>query len=100
MLEKLKKYYLIYRNKCGRKNLFMKHEEEFLYMLTRKGMENTSRNVLRGNINIHKINDAVEEILMFGDEESFSPINPSIKLEQPEDVKTCLKMLRNEKVIK
>ena len=100
MLEKLRKYYLIYRNKCGRKNLFMKHEEEFLYMLTRKGMENVNKNVLRANINIHKINDAVEELLAFGTEEDFQPIDPSIKLSQPEDVKICLKMLKNEKVIK
>ena len=96
MLEKLKRMYLIYRNKCGRKNLFMKHEEEFLYMLTRKGLANTNRNVLRGNINIFNINEAVKEILMFGTEEDFKPIDPSIKLSQPEDVKICLKMLKNE----
>ena len=100
MLEKLKRYYLIYRNKCGRKHLFMKHEEEFLYMLTRKGLYNVNRNVLRGNINIFVINEEVKRILMFGDEESFSPINPSIKLEQPEDVKICLEMMKNERCIK
>ena len=100
MLEKLRKAYLIYRNKCGRKNIFMKHEEEFLYCLTRKGLENVNKNVLRANINIHKINDAVEELLAFGTEEDFQPIDPSIKLEQPEDVKICLRMLKNEKVIK
>lgn len=74
----------------------MKHEEEFLYMLTRKGLANTNRNVLRGNINIFNINEAVKEILMFGTEEDFKPIDPSIKLSQPEDVKICLKMLKNE----
>ena len=100
MLEKLKRYYLIYRNKCGRKHLFMKHEEEFLYMLTRKGLYNVNRNELRGNINIFVINEEVKRILMFGEEESFSPIDPSIKLEQPEDVKICLKMLKNERCIK
>lgn len=96
MLEKLKRYYLIYRNKCGKKNLFMKREEEFLYCLTRKGLENVNKNVLRGNINIHKINYAVEELLAFGTEADFQPIDPSIKLSQPEDVKICLKMLKNE----
>ena len=96
MLEKLKRYYLIYRNKCGKKNLFMKHQEEFLYCLTRKGLENVNKNVLRANINIHKINDAVEELLAFGTEADFQPIDPSIKLSQPEDVKICLKMLKNE----
>ena len=95
MLEKLRKAYLIYRNKCGKKHLFMKHEEEFLYMLTRKGLANTNRNVLRGNINIYKINDAVQELLTLGDEDDFQSIDPSIKLSQPEDVKTCLKMLKN-----
>ena len=100
MLEKLRKAYLIYRNKCGKKNLFMKHEEEFLYCLTRKGLENVNKNVLRANINIHKINKAVESLLAFGTEEDFLPIDPSIKLEQPADVVTCLKMLKNEKVIK
>lgn len=100
MLDKLRKYYLIYRNKCGRKNLFMKREEEFLYCLTRSGLENTNKNVLRGNINIHKINDAVEELLAFGTEADFQPIDPSIKLEQPEDVKICLKMMKNERCIK
>ena len=96
MLEKLKRMYLIYRNKCGRKNLFMKHQEEFLYCLTRKGVENVNKNVLRGNINIYKINDAVQNLIAFGSEEDFRPIDPSIKLPQPEDVKICLKMLKNE----
>lgn len=100
MLDKLRKYYLIYRNKCGKKHLFMKHEEEFLYCLTRKGLANTNRNVLRGNINIFNINEAVKEILMFGTEEDFQPIDPSIKLSQPEDVKICLKMLKNERCIR
>lgn len=100
MLEKLKRYYLIYRNKCGKKHLFMKHEEEFLYMLTRKGLANTNRNVLRGNINIFNINEAVKEILMFGTEEDFQPVNPSIRLEQPDDVKICLKMFKNERCIR
>ena len=89
--------YLIYRNKCGgRKNLFMVKEEEFLYCLTRSALSNVNKNVLRGNVNIHKINKAVEELLAFGTEESFKPINPSIKLSQPEGVKICLKMLKNE----
>ena len=96
MLDKLRKYYLIYRNKCGKKNLFMKHEEEFLYCLTRQRLLNVNKNVLRGNINIHKINDSVEELLAFGTEEDFKPIDPSIKLSQPEDVKICLRMLKNE----
>lgn len=96
MLEKLKRMYLIYRNKCGRKNLFMKREEEFLYCLTRAGLENVNKNVLRGNVNIFKINSEVESLLAFGTEDDFRPIDTSIKLEQPEDVKICLKMLRNE----
>lgn len=100
MLNKLKNMYLIYRNKCGKKHFFMRHEEEFLYMLTRKGLANTNRNVLRGNINIFNINAEVEKILMFGTEEDFKPIDPSIRLEQPEDVKICLKMLKNERCIK
>lgn len=100
MLEKLRKAYLIYRNKCGKKHLFMKHEAEFLYCLTRAGLANTNRNVLRGNINIYKINDAVQELLTLGDEDDFQSIDPSIKLEQPEDVKICLRMLKNERCIK
>lgn len=100
MLSKLRNMYLIYRNKCGKKHFFMKHEEEFLYCLTRKGLENVNKNVLRGNINIFKINKAVEELIAFGTEEDFQPVNPSIKLEQPEDVKTCLKILKNERCIK
>lgn len=100
MLEKLRKYFLIYKNKCGKKHIFMKHEDEFIYCLTRAGLENTNKNVLRGNINIFKINEEVKRLLMFGDVEDFQPIDLSIKLEQPDDVKQCLKMLKNEKVIK
>ena len=96
MLSKLRNMYLIYRNKCGRKHFFMKHEEEFLYCLTRKGLENVNKNVLRGNINIFKINEEVKRLLMFGTIEDFAPIDSSIKLDQPEDVKICLRMLKNE----
>ena len=78
----------------------MKHEEEFLYCLTRKGLQKVNKNVLRGNINIHKINDAVQELLTFGDKEDFEPVDKSINLEQPEDVKICLQMLKNERCIK
>ncbi len=51
-------------------------------------------------INIYKINDAVQELLTLGDEDDFQSIDPSIKLEQPEDVKICLRMLKNERCIR
>ena len=99
MLEKLRKYYLIYRNKCGRKHLFMVKEEEFLYMMSRSGLKNVNKNILRGNVNIFKINDAVQELLVMGSPEDFQPMDSSVKLPQPEGVRICLEMMRNTKCI-
>ena len=93
-MELLKQSYAIYKSRKGR---YCTTLEEYLYIITRVGMQSIYREILSKRVNVDKIDQSVLEMVSFGDNESFSGINGFKHLSMPEEVSKSIKLMKNNR---
>ena len=95
-MELLKQSYVIYKSRKGR---YCTTIEEYLYMITRIGMQSVYKEIMHRRVNVDKIDQSVLEMVSFGDNESFNGINGFKHLPMPEEVEKSIKLMQNNRYI-
>ena len=93
-MELLKQSYVIYKSRKGR---YCTTIEEYLYMVTRIGMMSIYREIRNRRVNAEKIDDAVLEMVSFGDNSDFQPIKGFNNLQMPYEVEKSIKLMKNSR---
>ena len=91
-MDLLKQSYAIYKARHGK---YCTTLEEYLYMVTRIGMQSIYKEIMHRRVNADKIDAAVLEMVSFGDNESFSGINGFKHLSMPAEVEKSIKLMKN-----
>ena len=98
-INKIQNYYKIYCAKTPNpRNRFFKTFEEFSFIITRKAMESSLRGFGRKTCNVSKIHQQAKYMLMFGDKEDFSDIDPDNLIPKCDTLEATLRLCKNKNI--
>lgn len=96
-INQLQNYYKIYCAKTPNlKNRMFKTFEEFSYIITRKGMENSLRAFGRKTCTVSKIHQQATQLLAFGDKNSFADIDSENIISKCSTLEASLRIMKNK----
>lgn len=98
-INQLQNYYKIYCAKTPNlKHRFFRTFDEFSYIMSRVGMENSLKGFRRKTCNVSKIHQQAKYMLMFGDKEAFLDVDPDNVIPKCDTLEATLRLVKNKNI--
>lgn len=98
-INQLQNYYKIYCNKTlNPRHRMFKDFEEFSYIMSRVGMENSLKGFRRKTCNVSKIHQQAKFMLMFGGKSDFMDSDPDNIVPKCSTLEATLRLVKNKNI--